>query len=586
MRLESNKNTLWTSIFVDELARSGLEFACIAAGSRSTALTLALTQNDAIRCYSHVDERSAGFFALGIAMSTKKPVVLVSTSGTATANFYPAILEAFYSNVPLLILTADRPHELRSFGANQTMDQIKMYGDHVKWFIDVAPPQDDPSPSKIRYLRTLASRSYAITTLIPAGPVHINFPFTKPFEPTDAEASFNQKSLMAREGTRPFVEFHQGVSHPTDNQLNTIIDLIRRYKNGLIICGPRSPGGSFPEIISKLSQLLGYPILADPSSNLRFGKHLIHQPIMITSYETFLQPKQFDHLPSPQIILQFGSLPTSKNLQLYLEKLTNCHRIMISDTNQWIDPDKTTTSSFLVNPKIICKLLLDKISNISISMEWKKSWEEIEDQTWEILNSTLENEYFEGSIVSSVLKHLPDRTNVFVSNSLPIRHLDQFVKPDTKSLKIFVNRGLSGIDGTLSTALGLAIGLNEKIVLITGDLALYHDLNGFLSLQKYDIKIIIILLNNKGGGIFDRLPITKFDPPFKEFFKTPQNIDFASLTTMYGSNLLEHTSIRDSKELLSKLTSSLGDKKSHILEFLTDSKKTNDVINDVINKLN
>jgi 2-succinyl-5-enolpyruvyl-6-hydroxy-3-cyclohexene-1-carboxylate synthase len=218
MRLSSNKNTYWAKIFVDELVQCGLQKVCIAAGSRSTPLTLAFAENKEVKSYSHVDERSAGFFALGLAMSSRKPVALVCTSGTAAANFHPAILEAWYARIPLLILTADRPHHLRSFGANQTMDQIKLYGTHVKWFVDVAPPRENPSEEDIKYLQTLACRVYAESQFLPSGPVHLNFPFSKPLEPS----SKNAEERTGNEVNETSIKITQGKLQGTKQQINEI----------------------------------------------------------------------------------------------------------------------------------------------------------------------------------------------------------------------------------------------------------------------------------------------------------------------------------------------------------------------------
>ncbi|MHA2250411.1 MAG: 2-succinyl-5-enolpyruvyl-6-hydroxy-3-cyclohexene-1-carboxylic-acid synthase [Candidatus Kariarchaeaceae archaeon] len=591
MSLESNSNTLWASIFVDELVRCGLKHVCIASGSRSTPLTLAFAAHDQITSFVHNDERSSAFFALGIALSTERPVAIVCTSGTALANFSPAILEAFYANTPILVLTADRPHQLRGFGANQTMDQIKLFGDHVKWFVDVSPPTKELDNSTMRYLRTLACRSYSQSLSKPSGPVHINFPFTKPLEPEiplEEIQPVNQSRYLARNEMTPFVQSIPGELHPTDEQVGDLMKLIVDNPSGLIICGPRCPRGKFPGLISKLSVLLGYPILADITSNVRFGRH-IDEKSVISAYETFLQHGNIDHLSQPQLILQFGVLPTSKYLQVFLENLEDSIRIAINDTDQWIDPAKTTTHFIQSKPEIMCEKLLTQIKNkykeIEIYDAWEDTWQNIDRNTWELIEKKLDNEFFEGSIVSTIFDLIPSNSSVFVSSSLSIRHLDQFVKPYSKNITIYANRGLSGIDGTLSSAIGVAAGLKERVVLITGDLAFYHDLNALLILQRQNIQVIIVLLNNSGGGIFERLPIANYGSTFSKFFVTPHVMDFSVVDELFGQNVLKHSHIISKQELVDQFQSCLASKISHILEFQTDYKRTSQVIKDVVDAL-
>ncbi len=273
-------------IFVNELIRGGLTAVCIAPGSRSTPLALAFHANSEIRIIQHLDERSAAFFALGMALAEDKPVALVCTSGTAAANFHPAIIEAQMSQVPLLVLTADRPYELRYSGANQTIDQVKMFGDHVLWSVDVALPQADAPLSAIRNLRTLAARALACSNGIVKGPVHLNFPFRKPLEPTNRHSWI--VADKAPGGQRPYTTIERGIMQPTEEQLSFLAEAITSHRRGLIICGPRCPAGDFPEAVTQLAGAAGYPILADPLSGVRFGPQ-VDTAHVLGGYETFLQ---------------------------------------------------------------------------------------------------------------------------------------------------------------------------------------------------------------------------------------------------------------------------------------------------------
>ncbi|MHA2028417.1 MAG: 2-succinyl-5-enolpyruvyl-6-hydroxy-3-cyclohexene-1-carboxylic-acid synthase, partial [Candidatus Kariarchaeaceae archaeon] len=546
------------------------------AGSRSTPLTLAFAENKEVKSYSHVDERSAGFFALGLAMSSRKPVALVCTSGTAAANFHPAILEAWYARIPLLILTADRPHHLRSFGANQTMDQIKLYGTHVKWFVDVAPPRENPSEEDIKYLQTLACRVYAESQFLPSGPVHLNFPFSKPLEPS----SKNAEERTGNEVNETSIKITQGKLQGTKQQINEIFRSIQSSPKGLIVCGPRTPSDEFPETLQLLSSKLGYPILADGLSGLRFPS--LETNLLLTGYDTFL--KQMDTVPEPDIIIQFGSLPTSSNLQKFL---AGCHglRITVNDQNEWVDPDKNVTHSYQCDPNHLCSQLLKLTTNeeININEKWQEYWIDIEKRTWIVLEKLLDQKFFEGSVVASVFETLPKTSSIFVSNSLPVRHLDQFVHSHQKNVTVFSNRGLSGIDGTLSTAIGIAADRNQPIVLLTGDLAFYHDMNGLLALQRNNLQLIVILLNNQGGGIFERLPISKLEDQliYEKFFVTPQKLDFSALPKLFGEDILRHSLISNAQDLKSSLRASFESDFSHIIEIQTDAKETQRMIDEI-----
>ena len=285
-----NPNMAWATLFVDELARCGLRDVCIAPGSRSTPLALAFYAHPAVHIYTHLDERSAGFFALGMALAANRPAALLCTSGTAVANFFPAVIEANMSQVPLLVLTADRPHELRHSGANQTIDQVKMFGDHVLWAVDAALPESDPPETALRNLRTLAARAMATADGIRKGPVHLNLPFRKPLEPENiikGQGSGKAETSGARPGNQPYTKMERGELRPSKEQITILADLMNSKERGMIVCGPRCPGGDFPKVVGHLAALCGYPLFADPLSGVRFGSH-IHDAPIVGGYETFL----------------------------------------------------------------------------------------------------------------------------------------------------------------------------------------------------------------------------------------------------------------------------------------------------------
>ncbi len=563
-----NRNTLWATLFVEELARSGLKAISIAPGSRSTALTLAFAAHEQIEVYLHDDERSASFFALGMALASKTPVAILCTSGTATANFHPAIIEAFYSQVPLLVLTADRPHEQRESGANQTIDQVKMYGDHVLWSTEVAPPEADPPDRTLRYLRNLANRSMNLANGLRKGPVHLNIPFRKPLEPSEVESDTVTNSGLGLEGrhNQPLTSFSKGNLRLDESQIETLAAKIYQTKRGMIVCGPRSPQGEFAESVTKLSEITGFPILPDALSGVRFGPQT--SDLILGHYETFLRK----FIPDVDLILRFGGMPVSKFLGDFLTSSKQAEQIMISEHGVWEDPTFLVNEFIWTDPTHLCQELITKLKSDSPSVDaaWVQPLKKAEQVCQSNVESELSNTFLEASVVLDVIKQLPESSSLFTASSLPVRYLDQFSGPMKKSLQTFANRGASGIDGTIASAIGAAASLDEPVVLITGDLAFYHDMNSLLALKKYDIKLIIVLINNDGGGIFHRLPISNHEPPFKELFITPHGLNFEPVVKMFGLN---YECVNQREAFQTVFQAALSSKDSCVIEVPFDGEK-------------
>jgi len=573
-----NRNALWAQVFVEELARSGLREVCIAPGSRSTPLALAFHAHPNVRVYSLIDERSAAFFALGIALASERPVAVLCTSGTAAANFYPAIVEAHYARVPLLVLTADRPHDQRESGANQTIDQLKLYGDHVKAFIDVAPPEVAPPACTLRYLRTLACRAFHQAESPPAGPVHLNFPFRKPLEPKPVPedlperwlASVGKTSLEGREG-EAFTRIARGRLRPTEAQIEELTQAIQQAPRGLIVCGPRCPGDSFPEAVVDLARATGYPVLADPLSGVRFGPHVSEH--VLGAYETFLA-ELAKQVEEPQLVLRFGAMPTSQALCAYLEALadSDCRQIAVNEHGVWEDATHTLSDLLVADSVKICADVTHRLRERprEADRRWLERWQRAERRALEVINEAAKREFFEGCALREIVEALPEGAALVVASSLPVRHLDQFVLPQTKRLRVFSNRGASGIDGTVSTALGVA-AVCQPTVLVTGDLAFYHDLNGLLALRRCGVRAVLVVLNNDGGGIFHRLPISGFEPPFRELFVTPHGLDFEPIVRAYGAEFQKVEPHRGA--LLPALKEALSSERAVALEVRTDAER-------------
>jgi len=544
-----NRATLWGRILADELAKGGLEAVCIAPGSRSTPLTVAFADHPDIDVYSHLDERSAAYFALGRARRTGEPTALVCTSGTAAANFHPAVMEADQARVPLLVLTADRPPELRDSGANQTVDQVKLYGDAVRWYTEL--PEPEANERKVRSLRTSAARALSETTGVPPGPVHCNCPFRKPLEPIDVPGdvpdSFTDTlAAVGRDG--PFVETADGTQTLTHDNHQKLLRALEAADRPLIVAGPADPTACSslePDAVTDLANKLGAPILADPLSGLRYGPHVEESDTPRTVYGGY--DAYIDALPAPDVVLRFGASPTSKRLRHWLRD-ADARQFLIDPAGAWREATFTATDLLAADPGSVVDGLLEALDEceptesatpFSADDAWRTRFDAAERRHWEIRDdalaaAALASEPFEGAILATAIANAPDPATVFVSNSMPIRDADRFGRPRAADLTVLANRGASGIDGIASTALGAGSATDDPLVLVTGDLAFYHDSNGLLAVERCDVDATIVLLDNDGGGIFHKLPIEAFDPPFTQQFKTPHGLEFDALADFYG----------------------------------------------------
>ncbi|GIK57468.1 MAG: 2-succinyl-5-enolpyruvyl-6-hydroxy-3-cyclohexene- 1-carboxylate synthase [Chloroflexota bacterium] len=636
--MEENPNIVWAQIFVDGLAQAGLTAVVIAPGSRSTPLTLAFDAHPSIAVFVHLDERSAGFYALGMAVALDRPVALVCTSGTAVANFLPAIVEARMSQIPLLALTADRPHELRHSGANQTIDQVKIYGDQVLWSVDAPVPQPDAPAVVLRHVHTLALRAYAAANGLPKGPVQVNFPFRAPLEPRGSEqlavsseqlavsseqlaVSSEQKGLRIPDHASRITHHASRITHHAspitrglitlpDAQLDFLADIIQLHPRGLIVCGPRCPGGAFPAAVAALARQAGYPILADPISGARFGEWVADTAVL-SAYETYLQTTP--PWPEPQVILRFGAVPTSKWLNAYLDKIAPAYRLHIRENGVWADDGHRTTHFIQANETAVCQQLINRLPERD-NGEWLTAVTTTENRARQALETNLYDPYFDGAVVADVVDLLPPRATLFMGNSSPIRHLDQYGRAQSKPLFAYANRGASGIDGNISTALGIQAMRPQPLVAVLGDITFYHDLNGLLlvaggrwqvaggkwqvasgesqvdgiNLQPAtcNLPLTIVLLHNDGGGIFNRLPIANVEPPFTKLFLTPHGLDFEPVVRMFGLEFARADGRAHFRQLLSD---SLGDGRARVIEVRshnqTDDQRRRQLNNTVIQSL-
>lgn len=554
-----NRNYLWTRLFVEELYRNGLQAVCIAPGSRSTPLAIAFFEHPTIQSFIHLDERSAAFAALGMAQTWEMPVAVICTSGTAAANFFSAVVEAYQNQIPLLVLTTDRPHEVRYSGANQTIDQIKIYGDYALWSVDAPLPEENPSALTARSIRTLAARAYHTANGLVKGPVHINFPFRSPLEPVPVTTDHTE-AIEGLNIAGPIVDMARGQLRLSDDRLDYLAGVIQHNPQGIIIAGPRTPAHLQPALV-KLAQKAGYPILAEPLSNVRFG--VSDGAPVFGAYENFALP------PNPDVILQFGKVPTSKVLNTWLDGLRPGYRIMLGDV--WADDTHRLHEFYQTDPVLACRDISARLTPHPHTA-WLDDVRVKEAATWERIEANLGD--FDGAVVHDVLELMPDHSTLFVGNSLPVRHVEEFGRPSSKHIKVLGNRGASGIDGVVSSAIGAAIASQAPTVLLIGDISFYHDMNGLLALtqNRYPRNLKIVLLNNDGGGIFRRLPIAGFEPPFEELFVTRHGLDFAHAANLYG---LPYTCIENANRAAFREAFLQSWQHDHpcIIEFQSDSRQ-------------
>jgi 2-succinyl-5-enolpyruvyl-6-hydroxy-3-cyclohexene-1-carboxylate synthase len=602
--MKINKNTAWAESFVNELAAGGVKYVCISPGSRNTPLTWAFAINKNIKKYVNIDERSSAFFALGLANRTGSPVALVCTSGTAAVEFYPAIVEAYQQRIPLIICTADRPPELRDIGTNQTINQDNLYKNHIRFFADAGLP--DMSIEKITSLKNTAVNAIKICTYMNRGPVHINFPFRKPFEPDSFTDEITTKtySLLAKTIYKP-TEHGTGIKITGEKWFIKIINKLTRFHKGMIIVGPENYNDEFYTNIIKLSGILKYPILADGCSQLRFISSTIDHPIspkrgisgrtnnIICNFESMFRSSSFSKAYLPEIILHFGRTSTSKGLEDFYGKYSPL-KIIINEEGDLFDPTQKGRS-YKCSPSLFCQGIIECYPGEKNPRKedcWLKPYLYADQLLEQLKNKTLFNSRFpnEIRIIHEILESIPINSSIMLSNSLPVRDFDYWASRSSKGLKIYHNRGASGIDGIISTALGIASVKKEPVFLLSGDLAFYYDLNALLTAKKYSIPLIIILINNNGGGIFNSLPISLYPDFLREYFITPHKLNFEKLTKAFGVKYSKVKSWPDFKGLIQK---AVPKKKPSVIEIKTDSvssldlrkhywKESDKLLNDII----
>lgn len=536
---------LYVTAFIDELVRAGLRHVVICPGSRSTPLAMSFARlakaEEKLKLWMHIDERSAAFFALGMAKASGFPVALVCTSGTAAANFFPAVVEAHYGRVPLLVLTADRPPELREVGSPQTIDQFQLYGDHAKWFNDMPLPEG--TSEMLRYARATASRAFAEAMGAPSGAVHLNFPFREPLVPIPPDEPIPD---LRPDGQR-YTQVAAGPRSLDPDDVARVAELLATKERGLILCGPAyRHDPAFPAVVTRLGELLGYPILADPLSGVRSGKH--HRAIIIDAYDAFLRVPAFVEHIEPEVIIRFGAVPTSKPLVQYTQRYATIPQFVVDGGGAWNDATLRAAHMIHADSRRVCEGLLAYLSaradyfpllaDDGRERAWSLFWSETNRSTREAIAQEIANcaEPFEGRVFAELAELLPNDALLYASSSMPVRDMDTFFAGSERGVRFLANRGANGIDGVVSSALGAAAVSAEPLTLVIGDLAFYHDLNGLLAAKINQIRATIVVVNNDGGGIFSFLPQAAYPEHFEQLFGTPIGLDFRHAAALYGAH--------------------------------------------------
>jgi 2-succinyl-5-enolpyruvyl-6-hydroxy-3-cyclohexene-1-carboxylate synthase len=554
----SNVASAWGALAMEVLARLGVQTVVTSPGSRSTPLTVAAARNPKIEALTILDERSASFFALGLAKRTHRPVALVCTSGSALANYMPAVVEASMSGTPLLLLTADRPPELQDCNSGQTIDQLKIFGRYVKHFHNLALPDT----GHFDYLRQTLVHAVAQSLQPCPGPVHLNFPFRDPLAPEEGAEPICTAEVLEKAATV--------IARPTEavatfSGIDTVaVERLMSHRKGVIVVGTENPpcgDEAFADAVAIISRRLGWPVLADVLNPLR--NHAGENDALVTTYDAFLRTDESADL-EPSAVLQIGNLPTSKVLRAWLGEL-EASSFLLTRLSDNTDPLHRVSTPLYGDVHALAELLPHQQAQAG----WIEEWTRIESTFRARLDDRLDSmeAHFEGKVAWLLSQHAPISASVFLANSMSVRYGEYFWKPGSRGISIYCNRGANGIDGTLSTAMGMAHG-GKPAILLTGDLAFLHDSNGLLAKEQMRGSLTIVLINNAGSGIFEYLPIAEQKEVFESHFATPQHIDFALLCQAHGIGYR----MIENWDALEVAVSQLPQSGLQVLEFKTDRK--------------
>ncbi len=504
--------------FVDELARCGVEHAVACPGSRNAPLLLTLAAEPRIRSWSVLDERSAAFMALGTAKTSGRPVALTCTSGTAAANFLPAVVEAHEARVPLIVLTADRPPELREVGAGQSIDQVKLYGSAVKWFVEVGNLA--PGRESAVHHRALACRAWATAGGGRPGPVHLNFGLREPLAPAPEE--MDPEPWRGRPDGRPWVTVSEARPRPLREATEAAARVTADTPRGAIVCGPA--GEEVATAAGSLARAAGWPLLAEPTSGARCGTH--DRSHVVAHYDAILRCAGWAAAHRPDLVLRIGDTPTSKPLRAWLAET---RQVVIDPHAAWHEPTRAADQVLVASPDSLCRELAEAVDRPRLDPTWLESWRGADALAPPALAATPDP--FEAKAYVALADALPPDAVVWVSSSMPIRDVETFFPSIATPIRLLSNRGANGIDGVVSSALGAAAATGGHAYLLIGELALLHDLGALLAGRRLGLELTIVCVNNGGGGIFDFLPVAEHADAetYERLVATPSGVDLARL---------------------------------------------------------
>jgi 2-succinyl-5-enolpyruvyl-6-hydroxy-3-cyclohexene-1-carboxylate synthase len=556
----TNANTALASAFAEELARCGLRHAVLSPGSRSTPLALALWRQEEIETTVIVDERSAAFFAVGASQASGAPVAILCTSGTAAANFHPAVCEADHSAAPLLVLTADRPPELRGIGAGQTIDQLKLYGDSARWFCEVGAHEADDDG--LLHYRSTACRAFAVARGEPRpGPVHLNFPFREPLAPLAVEGAVTATDPLALEGRsgRPLTAVTPIDMEPSQFLLDEVAGHIAEADIGVIVAG-RQLDPELREPLAHLARVAGFPILAEPTSQLRCGPH--DRSHVITAYDLLLRDERFRETASPDLILRFGEMPTSKPLRSWLAE-SGADQIVVDPLGGWNEPTRRAAALLRADPT---ELAAGWAARLGEERPAPAMWLQAEQAAREAIEAELNDSDVptEPGLQLALGAAYGDGELVYTASSMPIRDQEAFLPASATDATFLCNRGANGIDGLISSGIGAAQATGKPTTILTGDLGLLHDLGGLAALRDVSTPVRIVVIDNDGGGIFHFLPQRETLPgeEFEALLGTPRGVDAAKVAALFD---LPHRPLESLDQLPEALSVGTG-----LIEVKTD----------------
>ncbi len=557
--------------FVDELARAGIRDAIVCPGSRSTPVALALRAHERIQVRVLLDERSAGFFALGLARTSRRPVVLLATSGTAVVNFAPAVVEASLGRVPLVALTADRPEELQDRGAPQTIDQDHLYGSHAKWFASL--DLGSAAPDAEANARLVAARAVATAAAGPAGAVQVNLPLREPLIPAGALGA-----IEADEAAQPFARAVEGRRTLDADALTELAARLSSVERGLIVAGPLDDHTTH-EPIARLAAATGFPVLADPLSGLRAGPH--DRSLVLTHADHICRPGPWLDAHRPGLVIRFGAMPTSKPIAELLRE-ARPELLVIDGDGGWRESTLTPATFVHADAAETASALADRFAGLRAHGDWTGDWLAADSAAEQALARWLDGltEPFEGAPFRVLADLLPAGSTLWAGNSMPVRDMDDWLPSRTAALRVLSNRGANGIDGVVSTALGSASagsaagGAAAPVALVVGDISFLHDIGALVTARLTKADLLVVLVNNDGGGIFSLLPQARTAAPeaglpahFEELFGTPHGIDIGAVVEAFG---FRHRIVDKAADLRAAIEDELRQPGLRVVELRTD----------------